>query len=42
MPIYLYGAALCWLAFKGKYFPRLISSVFILYLGYAVYLVLGK
>jgi Transmembrane family 220, helix len=21
MPIYLYGAALCWLAFRGKYYP---------------------
>ena len=22
MPIYLYGAVLCWLAFRGKYYPR--------------------
>jgi hypothetical protein len=22
MPIYLYGAVLCWLAFRGRYFPK--------------------
>jgi hypothetical protein len=37
IPIYLYGAILCWLAFKGK-FPRLAYIVGIL--GYLVYAVI--
>jgi len=40
MPIYLYGAALCWLAFRNKYFPMAYITGIILYFGYAVYLFL--
>lgn len=38
MPIYLYGAYLCWLAIKRKYNPVLYIIGFVVYLGYAAYL----
>jgi hypothetical protein len=38
IPIYLYAAVLCWLAFKGKYFPKAYLLGIIGYLGYAVFL----
>jgi hypothetical protein len=42
MPIYLYTAVLCWLAFRGKFFPKGYIAGIILYLGYAVYLFIEK
>jgi len=42
MPIYLYGAALCFLAFRGKYYPRAYLIGIVVYLGYAVYLFFTK
>jgi hypothetical protein len=41
-PIYLYGAVLCWLAFRGKYFPNAYLAGIVVYLGYAVYLFFTK
>jgi phage-related holin len=38
MPIYLYAAVLCWLAFKGKFFPKAYLIGIVGYLGYAVFL----
>jgi hypothetical protein len=37
MPIYLYGAVLCWLAFRGKYFRSAYLpgiAVYAIYAGY--------
>lgn len=42
MPIYLYGAVLCWLAFRGKYFPVAYLIGIVAYLGYAVLLFFEK
>ena len=42
MPIYMYGAILCWFAFKGKYYPRLYVWGIAVYLVYAVYLFIEK
>src|SRR5687767_9996973 len=42
MPIYLYSAILCWLAFRGKYFPKAFLFGIIAYLGYAVLLFFEK
>jgi hypothetical protein len=39
MPIYLYAAVLCWLAFKGKYYPKAYLLGIVVYGIYAVYLV---
>jgi hypothetical protein len=38
MPIYLYGAALCWLAFRQKFYPTLYLVGAVLYTIYAAYL----
>ena len=38
MPIYLYGAILCWLAFRNKYYRGAYLFGIAVYLGYAVYL----
>ena len=38
IPFYLYAAILCWLAFKGKFFPKAYLVGIIGYLGYAVFL----
>ena len=38
MPIYLYGAILCWLAFRNKYYPGAYLLGIVIYLGYAAYL----
>lgn len=38
IPIYLYGTILCWLAFRGKYYPGAYIVGILLYLVYAVYL----
>lgn len=42
VPIYLYSAILCWLAFRGKYFPKAFLFGIIAYLGYAVLLFFEK
>jgi len=42
MPIYLYAAILCWLAFRGKYFPKAYLFGIIAYTGYAVFLFFEK
>jgi transmembrane protein TMEM220 len=42
MPIYLYGAVLCFLAFRGKYYPRAYLIGIAVYLVYAGYLVFTK
>lgn len=38
MPIYLYGAVLCFMAFKGKYYPRAYLAGIGVYLIYGIYL----
>src|SRR5687768_16158955 len=42
IPIYLFGAILCWLAFRGKYFPKLYLFGIIVYAAYAAYLFFEK
>jgi hypothetical protein len=42
MPIYLYAAVLCWLAFKNKFYPKAYWIGIIVYLAYAIYLVFTK
>ena len=37
MPIYLYAAALCWLAFRKKYFPGAYLLGVVVYASYAIY-----
>jgi len=38
IPIYLYSAILCWLAFKQKYYPTLYLAGIVIYIIYAAYL----
>lgn len=38
IPIYGYGAVLCWLAFRNKYYPRAYLAGIGVYTVYAVYL----
>ena len=42
IPIYMYGALLCWLAFRNKYYPKAYLIGIFLYLGYAIYLFFAK
>ena len=42
IPIYLYGAVLCWFAFRGRYYTRAMLVGIGAYLVYAVYLVFTK
>jgi hypothetical protein len=42
IPIYLYGAFLCYLAFKNKYNSILYIIGLVFYIGYAVYLFFDK
>jgi hypothetical protein len=42
MPIYLYAAVLCWLASRGKYYPKAYLAGVAVYLAYAVYLFFTK
>lgn len=37
IPIYLYGAILCWLAFRDKYYPKAYLAGIIIFAGYALY-----
>ena len=38
IPLYLFAAVLCWLAFRRKYYPRLYLAGIIVYTLYATYL----
>lgn len=38
IPIYGYGAVLCWLAFRGKYYPRACLAGIVVYAVYAGWL----
>jgi Transmembrane family 220, helix len=38
IPIYLYGAALCWLAFKSKFYPKAYLAGIFFFSAYAAYL----
>lgn len=38
IPIYLFAAILCWLAFRGKYYRNAFLFGIVAYLGYAVFL----
>ena len=42
IPIYLFGATLCWFAFKGEYFGTSILLGIACYLGFAAYLFYTK
>lgn len=42
MPIYLYGAIFCFLAFKQKYYPRAYLIGILVYLAYGIVLFFGK
>ena len=42
IPIYGYGAVLCWLAFRGRYYPRAYLAGIAVYTIYAVYLFFAK
>ena len=42
MPIYLYGAVLCWLAFKNKFYPKAYLAGIAVYLAYGIYLFFTK
>src|SRR5688572_28399619 len=37
MPIYLYGAVLCWLAFRNKYYPGAYLVGIVSFAAYALY-----
>lgn len=42
IPIYGYGAILCWLAFRGKYYPGAYLAGIAVYAFYAIYLFFTK
>lgn len=42
IPIYMYAAILCWLAFRGRYFPKAYLIGMAVYLAYAGYLFFAK
>lgn len=42
IPIYLYGAALCYYAFKGKFYPKAYMAGIAAFLLYALYLFFDK
>ncbi|HEX6849340.1 MAG TPA: transmembrane 220 family protein [Chitinophagaceae bacterium] len=42
IPIYMYGAVLCWLAFRNKYYPKAYLIGIIIYLVYAIGLFFWK
>ena len=37
IPIYLYGAVLCWLAFRNHFYPKAYLVGIVLFAGYALY-----
>ena len=42
IPIYMYAAILCWMAFRGKYFPKAYLFGIVAYLAYAAVLFFEK
>ncbi|GGH14495.1 transmembrane 220 family protein [Mucilaginibacter phyllosphaerae] len=42
MPIYLYSAALCYMAFKGRFYPKAYLFGIAIYSAYAAYLFFDK
>jgi hypothetical protein len=42
MPIYLYAAALCWLAARNKFYPKLMLAGVAVYALYGIYLFFEK
>ena len=38
IPLYLFSAVLCWLAFRNKYYPSLFLTAILIYSLYAAYL----
>ena len=42
MPIYLYGAVLCWFAFRNMYYPKAYLIGIVVYLVYAIGLFFWK
>ena len=42
IPIYMYGAVLCWLAFRNKFYPKAYLVGIIIYLVYAIGLFFWK
>ena len=42
IPIYMYGAVLCWLAFRNKFFPKAYLVGIIIYAVYAIGLFFWK
>lgn len=38
IPIYLYGAVLCWFAFRNRYYTRAMIAGIVVYAVYAIYL----
>lgn len=42
IPIYMYGAVLCWLAFRNKFYPRAYLIGIIVYVVYAIGLFFWK
>ena len=42
MPIYIYGAIFCWLAFRGRYYPKWYLPGIVLYAAYAAFLFFEK
>lgn len=42
IPIYVYGAILCWMAFNDRYYVKAYWIGIVIYLAYAVFLVFTK
>jgi hypothetical protein len=42
IPLYLYGAFLCWQAVKKKYRPAMYITGLVVYTGYALFLLIDK
>ena len=42
IPLYLFSAVLCWLAFRNKYYPSLFVTAILIYTLYAAYLFFTK
>ena len=42
VPIYMYGAVLCWHAFRNKFYPKAYLIGIIIYAGYAIGLFFWK
>lgn len=38
IPVYMYTAVLCWLAFRNRFYTKAYLAGMLIYLGYAVYL----